>query len=174
MPYSYPAEYTNLDECRLARNETRLVTYIWQVLYMCVIHMLVCTYVFMSVSLCMHWSIFMLIACKFKFHFDLLSLVEEQWTLDDYISMWSHEFACYSLLYKSFLFFFRSVVTETLKGVEPDRRCFRMVGGVLVERTVNDVLPALINNKEQVWTNSYCENGVNFFPASPKVSECIQ
>ena len=49
-----------------------------------------------------------------------------------------------------------------------------MVGGVLVERTVNDVLPALINNKEQVQTNSYCENGVNFFPASPKVSEYIQ
>lgn len=39
---------------------------------------------------------------------------------------------------------------ETLKDVAPERKCFRMVGGVLVERTVKDVLPALVNNKEQV------------------------
>ena len=45
-----------------------------------------------------------------------------------------------------------SIVIEALKGVEPDRRCFRMIGGVLVERTVKDVLPALENNKEQVRT----------------------
>ena len=47
-----------------------------------------------------------------------------------------------------------SIVIEALKGVEPDRRCFRMIGGVLVERTVKDVLPALENNKEQVRTFS--------------------
>lgn len=39
---------------------------------------------------------------------------------------------------------------ETLKDVDEERRCFRLVGGVLVERTVKDVLPALVNNKEQV------------------------
>ena len=39
---------------------------------------------------------------------------------------------------------------ETLKDVDDDRRCFRLVGGVLVERTVKDVLPALVNNKDQV------------------------
>lgn len=39
---------------------------------------------------------------------------------------------------------------EALKGVEQERRCFRMIGGILVERTVKDVLPALENNKEQV------------------------
>ena len=44
---------------------------------------------------------------------------------------------------------------EALKGVEPDRRCFRMIGGVLVERTVKDVLPALENNKEQVRLRCY-------------------
>ncbi|PFX32531.1 prefoldin subunit 2-like [Stylophora pistillata] len=42
------------------------------------------------------------------------------------------------------------IVIEALKGVETDRRCFRMIGGVLVERTVKDVLPALENNKEQI------------------------
>uniref|UniRef100_A0A8W8KQ17 Prefoldin subunit 2 n=1 Tax=Magallana gigas TaxID=29159 RepID=A0A8W8KQ17_MAGGI len=42
------------------------------------------------------------------------------------------------------------LVIETLKDVAPERKCFRMVGGVLVERTVKDVLPALVNNKEQV------------------------
>ncbi len=43
-----------------------------------------------------------------------------------------------------------SLVIQTLKDVDPTRKCFRMVGGVLVERTVNEVLPALVNNHEQV------------------------
>ena len=43
-----------------------------------------------------------------------------------------------------------SVVIETLKTVDPSRKCFRMVGGILSERTVKEVLPALINNKTQV------------------------
>ncbi|KAH3700200.1 prefoldin subunit 2-like [Dreissena polymorpha] len=42
------------------------------------------------------------------------------------------------------------LVIETLKEVDENRRCFRLVGGVLVERTVKDVLPALVNNKEQM------------------------
>ncbi|XP_046340895.1 prefoldin subunit 2-like [Haliotis cracherodii] len=42
------------------------------------------------------------------------------------------------------------LVIETLKEVDSDRKCFRMVGGVLVERTVKDVLPALVNNKDQM------------------------
>jgi len=42
------------------------------------------------------------------------------------------------------------LVIETLKEVDEKRRCFRMVGGVLVERTVKDVLPALVNNKDQM------------------------
>lgn len=48
------------------------------------------------------------------------------------------------------IFFSIRLVIETLKDVAPERKCFRMVGGVLVERTVKDVLPALVNNKEQV------------------------
>lgn len=42
------------------------------------------------------------------------------------------------------------IVIETLKGVDGNRKCFRMVGGVLVERTVADVLPELQSNMEQL------------------------
>nr|CAG4652354.1 EOG090X0L97 [Triops cancriformis] len=42
------------------------------------------------------------------------------------------------------------LVVETLEEVEPARKCFRLVGGVLVERTVKEVLPALKHNKEQL------------------------
>ena len=48
------------------------------------------------------------------------------------------------------IFSFSRLVLDTLKGVDKDRRCFRMVGGVLVERTVKDVIPALDHNLEQV------------------------
>lgn len=39
---------------------------------------------------------------------------------------------------------------ETLRGVEEGRRCFRMVGGVLVERTVGEVLPELAATHDQL------------------------
>nr|CAG4635221.1 EOG090X0L97 [Alona affinis] len=42
------------------------------------------------------------------------------------------------------------LVIETLQNVDPDRKCFRMVGGVLVERTVKEVLPALTSNRDQM------------------------
>ncbi len=42
------------------------------------------------------------------------------------------------------------LVIETLGGVSGDRRCFRMIGGVLVERTVKEVLPALEANRDKV------------------------
>lgn len=43
-----------------------------------------------------------------------------------------------------------SLVIDTLRGVDPTRKCFRLIGGVLVERTVKEVLPALETNKEQI------------------------
>ncbi|OCB89561.1 Prefoldin beta-like protein [Sanghuangporus baumii] len=42
-----------------------------------------------------------------------------------------------------------STLNEALQS-DPQRKCFRMVGGVLVERTVKDVVPALQTNKEGI------------------------
>ena len=41
-------------------------------------------------------------------------------------------------------------MSEALKNVDPDRKCYRLVGGVLVESTVGEVLPALESNREMV------------------------
>lgn len=40
------------------------------------------------------------------------------------------------------------LVVETLGPLPPDRKCFRMINGVLVERTVQDVMPALVTNSD--------------------------
>ena len=40
------------------------------------------------------------------------------------------------------------LVLDTLDPLPPDRKCFRMINGVLVERTVKDVKPALQTNSE--------------------------
>ncbi|KXJ95903.1 Prefoldin beta-like protein [Microdochium bolleyi] len=40
------------------------------------------------------------------------------------------------------------LVLETLAPLPGDRTCFRMINGVLVERTVDDVRPALQTNAE--------------------------
>lgn len=37
---------------------------------------------------------------------------------------------------------------ETLEPLAEDRKCFRMINGVLVERTVKEVVPALKTNSE--------------------------
>ncbi|XP_050479938.1 probable prefoldin subunit 2 [Bombus huntii] len=42
------------------------------------------------------------------------------------------------------------IVIDTLKNIDPKRKCYRMTGGVLCERTVEDVMPALVTNKEQL------------------------
>ncbi|XP_022216848.1 probable prefoldin subunit 2 [Drosophila obscura] len=39
-------------------------------------------------------------------------------------------------------------VIETLKLADPDRKCFRLIGGVLCERTVKEVLPQLVENQD--------------------------
>lgn len=52
-------------------------------------------------------------------------------------------FTCLPLLY-----WVRRLVLETLEPLPQDRKCFRMINGVLVERTVKDVVPALKTNSE--------------------------
>ncbi|KAI8815299.1 Prefoldin [Cladochytrium replicatum] len=42
------------------------------------------------------------------------------------------------------------LVIDTLTPLDPNRKCFRLVGGVLVERTVKDVLPAVTTNMEGI------------------------
>jgi prefoldin subunit 2 len=41
-----------------------------------------------------------------------------------------------------------ALVLETLTPLDAGRRCFRLVGGVLVERTVGEVAPAVGRNRE--------------------------
>lgn len=59
-----------------------------------------------------------------------------------------------------FLFINSSLVIDTLQDVDPSRKCYRLVEGILVERTVKEVSPALENNKEEVTTHNrtYCIN----------------
>lgn len=44
---------------------------------------------------------------------------------------------------------FRMVI-DTLSHADPDRKCYRMVGGVLVERQVKDVQPVLQTNRDRL------------------------
>ncbi|KAL3314904.1 hypothetical protein Ciccas_006469 [Cichlidogyrus casuarinus] len=41
-------------------------------------------------------------------------------------------------------------VIATLKGVEPIRKCFRLIDDVLVEKTVQDILPTLISEESKM------------------------
>jgi prefoldin subunit 2 len=42
------------------------------------------------------------------------------------------------------------LVEETLKPLDPTRRAYRLVGECLVERTVQEVLPTVAANRENV------------------------
>ncbi|VFQ85303.1 unnamed protein product [Cuscuta campestris] len=41
-----------------------------------------------------------------------------------------------------------TLVMNAIQPLDPSRRCYRLIGGVLVERTVKDVLPAVQRNKQ--------------------------
>ncbi|KAJ2473034.1 Cochaperone prefoldin complex subunit [Coemansia sp. RSA 2322] len=42
------------------------------------------------------------------------------------------------------------LVIKTMSPMNEDRKCFRLVNGVLIERTVKEVLPALETNQEGI------------------------
>ncbi|KAI9333095.1 Prefoldin beta-like protein [Obelidium mucronatum] len=42
------------------------------------------------------------------------------------------------------------MVVDTMNPLNADRKCFRLINGVLVERTVGDVLPALKQNMDNI------------------------
>jgi len=48
-------------------------------------------------------------------------------------------------------------VIDTLKTVDENRKCFRLIGGVLAEQTVKETLPNLVQNKDQL--EKLIENG---------------
>ena len=41
-----------------------------------------------------------------------------------------------------------ALVIDAIKDLDPKRKCFRLIGGVLVERTVEEVLPAVEKNRD--------------------------
>ncbi|OWB49318.1 hypothetical protein B5S27_g858 [[Candida] boidinii] len=47
-----------------------------------------------------------------------------------------------------------SIVIETLNNVPKDRKCFRMIGGALVEKTSGEVAPVLETNLKNVSTTT--------------------
>ncbi|KAK2948917.1 putative Prefoldin subunit 2 [Blattamonas nauphoetae] len=42
------------------------------------------------------------------------------------------------------------LVIDTLTPMDPNRKCFRMIGDILVERSAGEVLPAVQANYEQI------------------------
>lgn len=42
------------------------------------------------------------------------------------------------------------LVIDTIEPLSSDRKCFRLIGGVLVERTVADVLPQVTSNLDGI------------------------
>lgn len=51
---------------------------------------------------------------------------------------------------------FRTVI-DTLKTVDENRKCFRLIGGVLAEQSVKETLPNLMQNRDQL--EKLIENG---------------
>ncbi|XP_059481377.1 prefoldin subunit 2 [Neocloeon triangulifer] len=42
------------------------------------------------------------------------------------------------------------IVVDALEKVEDDRKCFRLINGVLVQRTVKEVRPSLMHSRDQL------------------------
>jgi chaperonin cofactor prefoldin len=48
-----------------------------------------------------------------------------------------------------------SLVINAIQNLNKDRKCYRLVGGVLVERTVGEVLSAVQKNRDNVIQHSF-------------------
>lgn len=46
--------------------------------------------------------------------------------------------------------FYCRIVVDALNNVDEDRKCFRLINGILVQRTVKDVKPTLTTNRDLV------------------------
>ena len=53
--------------------------------------------------------------------------------------------------FSDYIFVYRLVLLM-MEKLEPERKCCRRVGGVLVERTAADFIPAIADTKTQVLT----------------------
>ena len=53
------------------------------------------------------------------------------------------------------------LVLDAFKKVEPTRKCFRLIGGVLVERTVEEIKPSLDENLVNVCDTRFGVLSVN-------------
>merc|ERR1712216_801170 len=42
------------------------------------------------------------------------------------------------------------LVIDALKPLDGNRKCFRMVGDVVVERTISEVFPAVVKNRDAI------------------------
>jgi prefoldin subunit 2 len=69
-----------------------------------------------------------------------LSEIEAE--LDEYKYFFALHFESFNLIF--------SIVIEALKPLNGDRKCHRLINGVLVERSVAQVLPALLSNFDNV------------------------
>ncbi|KAJ4462314.1 putative prefoldin subunit 2 [Paratrimastix pyriformis] len=43
-----------------------------------------------------------------------------------------------------------TLVVDTIEPLDPSRRCYRMIGDVLVERTVGETIPAVKSNRDGI------------------------
>lgn len=58
------------------------------------------------------------------------------------------------------------LVIDVLQPLPAERKCFRMIGNVVVERTVEEVLPAVVKNRDQVRRPSACQRRVRRLPTN--------
>ena len=66
-----------------------------------------------------------------------------------YFKLTLNHLLCFRDFRNAYIYIIRSVI-DAIGKLDPLRKCYRLVGGVLVERTVEDVLPAVTKNYESV------------------------